>query len=360
VSEAAANSTHPALIGMQRYQFLRQPIVAAKFSAPIGAWAAIIIASILTLAAAPASAQVTWRMTSEYPQNNISGIGLVTFSKLVAERTRGFVTTTTAFDNELKISSSEMPRAAQGGRIIGGDAFAGALTDFDAVFGLSTLPFVVQSVEVARALNTRARPLYEQALQGKGLKLLYLTIWPATGLWSDRPLGSADDLRQLSVRTYDNNSAEVMRAVASSAKFLPMDEAIAALKEHRLNALLTSGDGGSGRKLWDYLPYFTPINYAMPVSLAFVRSEAFASLPEETQKQVLAAAAETEQSQFDLLAHRTAENYARMRASGINIAEAAPAPVVAVLRRAAADPIAAWRARVAPDAVEILEWAIRQ
>jgi|1186.fasta_scaffold38952_2 TRAP-type C4-dicarboxylate transport system substrate-binding protein len=34
--------------------------------------------------------------------------------------------------------------------------------------------------------------------------------------------------------------------------------------------------GGAGRKLWDFLPYFTAINYAMPVSIVFVRSEAFA------------------------------------------------------------------------------------
>jgi TRAP-type C4-dicarboxylate transport system substrate-binding protein len=345
---------------MQRFQFPPKLIVAAKFNALIGAWAAVIIAGVLALAAAPASAQVTWRMTTEYPQSNISGVGLVTFSKLVAERTGGFVITTTAFDNELKISSGEMPRAAQDGRIIGGDAFAGPLSDFDAVFGLSTLPFVVQSVDVARAVNTRARPLYDKALQAHGLKLLYLTIWPATGLWSDRPLGSADDLRQLSVRAYDDNSAAVMGAVASSAKFLPFNEAIAGLKDHSLNAFLTSGDGGAGRQLWDYLPYFTPINYAMPVSLTFVRSEAFAALPEETQKQVLAAAAETEQSQFDLLANRTAENYARMRANGVNIAEQAPAPMLAALRQAAANPIAAWRARVAPDTVEIVDWAIRQ
>lgn len=345
---------------MQRFQFPPKLIVAAKFNALIGAWAAVIIAGVLALAAAPASAQVTWRMTTEYPQSNISGIGLVTFSKLAAERTGGFVITTTAFDNELKISSGEMPRAAQDGRIIGGDAFAGQLSDFDAVFGLSTLPFVVQSVDVARAVNTRARPLYEKALQAHGLKLLYLTIWPATGLWSDRPLGSADDLRQLSVRAYDDNSAAVMGAVASSAKFLPFNEAIAGLKNHTLSAFLTSGDGGAGRQLWDYLPYFTPINYAMPVSLTFVRSEAFAALPEEIQKQVLAAAAETEQSQFDLLANRTAENYVRMRANGVNIAEQAPAPVLAALRQAAANPIAAWRARVAPDTVEIVDWAIRQ
>jgi hypothetical protein len=74
--------------------------------------ATLMGAATLLLSAVPASAQVIWRMTTEYPQNNISGIGLVTFSRLVTERTGGFVTTAPAFDNELKIISSEMPHAA--------------------------------------------------------------------------------------------------------------------------------------------------------------------------------------------------------------------------------------------------------
>jgi TRAP-type C4-dicarboxylate transport system substrate-binding protein len=218
----------------------------------------------------------------------------------------------------------------------------------------------VQSIEVAGAANARARPLYEKALAAQGLKLLYLTIWPSTGLWSDHPLAGADDLSTLTLRTYDNSSTEIMRAAGANAQFLPMDAAIAGLKEHRLNAFLTSGDGGAGRKLWDFLPYFTPINYAMPVSLAFVRAELFEALPRETQAQVLAAASETERSQFDLLTHRTAENYARMRENGVHIAEPAPPSVIEALRQAANSPVAAWKLKAGNGAVEIVEWAIRQ
>lgn len=323
----------------------------------IHACAALIGAALLALSAIPAAAQVTWRMTTEYPQNNISGIGLVTFSKLVAERTGGFVTTTPAFDNELKIPSAEMPRAALDGRIAGGDAFSGALSSIDAVFGLSTLPFVVPSIEVARAVSSRARPLYEKALAAQGLKLLYLTIWPSSGLWSDHPIAGAEDLPTLSLRTYDNGSTEIMHAAGASAQFLPMDAAMAGLKEHRLNAFLTSGDGGVGRKLWDFLPYFTAINYAMPVSLAFVRDDLFAALPPATQAQVLAAAAATEQSQFELLTHRLSDNYARMRENGVHIVEPAPASVMAALKQAAINPVAAWKARTGSEAAGIVDWA---
>jgi len=324
----------------------------------IGIGVALVFAAVFF--AGPAAAQVSWRMTTEYPENNISGIGLVTFSRLVAERTGGFVTISNSFDNELKITSAEMPRAAQEGRVAGGDAFAGALAARDGVLGLPTLPFVARSIEAARAVNARARPLYEKALAAQGLKLLYLTIWPATGLWSDRAIESADDLSKLSMRTYDTGSTELMRATGAHAELLSMDAALAGLREHRLNAFLTSGDGGAGRKLWDLLPHFTAINYAMPVSFAFVDKQAFAALPEEMQQKVLTAARDTEQSQLDLLTHRTAENYAHMRKNGVRIADPAPASVVAALRRASAGPIDAWKARVGNEAVEIAEWATRQ
>jgi TRAP-type C4-dicarboxylate transport system substrate-binding protein len=325
---------------------------------------ALVFAIAVALCVGPAPAQVTspvtWRMTTEYPESSISGIGLALFSKRLTERTGGFVTTSNTFDNELKINSIDMPRAAQEGRIAGGDAFVGPLSAREAVFGLPTLPFVVQSVETARAVNERARPLYEKALAARGLRLLYVTIWPATGLWSDRAIESADDLSKLSMRTYDTSSTELMRAAGANAELLPMDAALAGLREHQLNAFLTSGDGGAGRKLWDFLPYFTAINYAMPISLAFVRNEAFAALSDDMQAKVLAAARDTEQSQFDLLTNRAAENYARMRANGVRIADPAPAALVEALRRAAERPISAWKARAGSEAVEIADWAISQ
>jgi TRAP-type transport system periplasmic protein len=265
-----------------------------------------------------------------------------------------------AFDNELKISSGEMLRAAQERRIVGGDAFAGPLEGSDAVFGLASLPFVVQSIDAARVVNSQARPLYEKALEARGLKLLYITIWPSTGLWSDRPLRSAEDLRTMAVRTYDYNSADVVRAVATTAEYLPFNEAIEKVKDHKLNAILTSGDGGAGRKLWDYLSYFTPINYAIPISLAFIRIDAFEALPKEVQDQVTQAAMETEKSQFELLANRNAENYARMRANHVDIAEPAPGAVIAALKQGAAAPIAAWKAKVSVQAAAIVDGAGRQ
>jgi TRAP-type C4-dicarboxylate transport system substrate-binding protein len=74
----------------------------------------------------------------------------------------------------------------------------------------------------------------------------------------------------------------------------------------------------------------------------------------------MAAAAETEQSQFALLAHRTTENYARMRDNGVKIAEPAPPSLVTALRAAATATITAWEAQAGADAAAIVEWAKQQ
>jgi TRAP-type C4-dicarboxylate transport system substrate-binding protein len=211
-------------------------------------------------------------------------------------------------------------RAAERRQITGGDAFAGQLNAVDPIFGLASLPFVVQSIIAAKAVNVKARPLYEKALAVRGLKLLYITIWPATGLWSDRPLRAIGVVRALAIRAHDYNSAKVMCSVGVTAEYLPFNEAIAKVGKHELNAILTSGDGGAGRKLWDDLTQFAPINYAIPISIAFVRKDAFEALPKEMRSQVPEVAAETDKSQFELLAARTLTNYAQMRANGVKIA----------------------------------------
>lgn len=295
-------------------------------------------------------------MATEYPQSTISGLALSTFGRLVAERTSGVVTTRSFYGNELGITSAGLV-AASGSVVEGGDAFAGPMEAIDAVFGLPSLPFVVQSIASAKSVNARARNLYAAALRARGHRLLFVTIWPATGVWSDKPITSADDLKALSIRTYDYNSAAVMRGMGAKAEYMPFNDVFDRLKNRQLNAILTSGDGGAGRKLWDYLKYFTAINYAIPISITFVRQSAFDALPGEVRAQVEQAAAEAEQAQLDLLTTRTAENRRRMTENGVTITDPPPGALMAALKQSAAATIAGWTTRTTAEAVAILEWA---
>lgn len=308
------------------------------------------LAAPLALMARRAGAQVAptvWRMTTDYPASSVSGLGLSSFVETLPAYSGGFLRVAPGFESA--ITSGALPEATLAGRVEGGDAFAGPLEKLDPVFALPSLPFSSPSIDAAIKLNLMARPFYQEALARRGLKLLFFTVWPATGLWSKHPVSGPDDLRALKIRAYDRNSAAVMQAAGAKAEVLPFGETIARLKTGDLNAVLTSGDGGAGRKLWDYLGHFTAINYAVPISVAFMRGDALTAPPPPLRERVMAAAAETQQRQIARLGARTAENYAAMRAQGVTIADPAPAALAAHLKAAARRVIADWRAQAAPD-----------
>src|SRR6266542_2438301 len=155
---------------------------------------------------------------------------------------------------------------------------AGALEADDPIFALPSLPFLVTSVADAKRLSDIARPFLAAVLEKKGLRLLYLTPWPPSGIWSKTPLKTASDLSSLSIRTYDKTSSEVFAGVGAKAASISFADTMPKLVDGSLNAVLSSGDGGAGRKLWEYLPYFSEITYSLPLSVAGVNKAAYYGL----------------------------------------------------------------------------------
>jgi TRAP-type C4-dicarboxylate transport system substrate-binding protein len=127
------------------------------------------------------------------------------------------------------------------------------------------------------------------------------------------------------------------------------------LEAAEMNAVLSSGDGGAGRQLWKYLPNFSDVGYAAPLSLASISLEAWSRLDDAGRTAIEAAAHETSERQWALLANRLAENFARMRANGVTIDDKPPAEVMAALRTAADASIADWLLKAGPDAKAVFE-----
>ena len=304
--------------------------------------------------AGPASAQTVWRMPTEYPASAIPGEGVAHFAKLIAGSSQGALVVEPSYDASLGIRSADMIAAVRDGMVEAADAFGGALAPIDPVFGLSSLPFVVPSVGDAQRLAQLARPAYERALAAQGARLLYMTPWPPTGLWSKTALTSVDDLRRLTVRTYDATSTRVMAGAGVRAVSLSFADAMPKLRDGSVDAVLSSGDGGAGRRLWDLLPHFTEIGYAIPLSFAIVSTKAYEALPPDLRRAVDVAAAATEMRQWQAVPTRLDENYARMRQNGVAIRQNVDPAIVAVLRDGARNAIAEWRQGADPETAALL------
>jgi TRAP-type C4-dicarboxylate transport system substrate-binding protein len=321
------------------------------------------LAGLILLAAQPAAAQtalppatlpITWAMATEYPATAIPGEGVSTFTALVRAKTGGRLVIEPSFDASRGIKSAAMLDAVREGRVEVGDAFAGALGGADPIFALSSLPFLATSIAEAKRLTDLARPRYEGVLAARGQRLLYTTPWPPSGIWSRRPLAGAADLNGLAIRTYDATSMAVMNAAGAKAVNLSFADAMPKLRDGSLDAVLSSGDGGAGQRLWEILPNFAEITYAMPISIATMNQAAFAALPDDLKGAVEAAARETEQRQWAAIVTRQRENHDRIRGQGVSLNPTPDPTLMQALRAAAAPAIAAWTASAGADGAALL------
>jgi len=314
----------------------------------------LLTGAFLLLQPIAARAQTVWDMPSEYPQSAMSGLGVTAFAQHVAELSAGKLLIQPSFDGAKGIRSADMLTAIAERRVAAGDAFAGALEAEDAIFALPSLPFLVTSIADARRLADLARPYIVTALHNRGQRLLYLTPWPPSGIWSKAPLKTVSELSGLSVRTYDKISREVFASAGAKATSISFADTMPKLVDGSINAVLSSGDGGAGRGLWQYLPYFSEITYSMPMSVASVNQADYDGLTPELREAVDIASRQTETELWLALSTRLGENYARMRDNGVTI-DTHPAPaIVAALQSGAAAAQQAWCARSGPACEQVL------
>jgi TRAP-type C4-dicarboxylate transport system substrate-binding protein len=317
--------------------------------------AAILAGGFLLLHPAAARAQAVWDMPSEYPQSAMPGLGVTLFAQHVGELSAGKLTIKPSYDAASGIRSAGMLAAIAEGRVQAGDAFAGALGAEDPIFALPSLPFLVRSSADARRLADLARPYLAAALQKRGLRLLYLTPWPPSGIWSKTPLQSISDLSGLSIRTYDKVSSEVFASVGAKAAAISFADTMPKLADGSVNAVLSSGDGGISRELWQYLPYFSEITYSLPLSIAGVNQALYDGLSGDLRESVDTAARQTEMELWVALSTRLQENYLRMRQSGVTIDQHPAAAIVEAFQPGAAAAQRGWCEQSGPACHAILD-----
>lgn len=296
-----------------------------------------------------------WALANEYPATSMSAEGDAHFAKLVADKTRGSLSIVTMPDAKLGYKSREQLKAVAEGKVAMATSFGGALGDEDPILALSSLPFIVADFARARALFDAARGAYEAAFALRNQKLLFSTPWPASGLWTKAPAASAAAVAKLRIRTYDKTSTELFARLGATSSVVSFAELPSRLASGDIDAVLSSGDGGAGHRLWQHLRYFTAIDYAIPLSFTTVNLDKWKALDAPARRAVEEAAAETESRQWQAVAGRLEENYARMRANGMTISMHIAPELRSTLREAGRTAAEEWAARAGPEARALLD-----
>ncbi len=278
---------------------------------------------VLGLAPVPTSAAASLELECNalYPAASLHTKGAQAFAGLVEQYTGGGLRITVYPDGSLGFKGPELLKAVKDGILPMSDMLMGAVAGSEEIFGLTTTPLLVHSLDQALALYQAAKPYYEKACEKWNQKLLYAAPWPCSGLYTKKPIQGSKDLAGLKIRTYDQNSAEFLQRAGASPQPLPWAEVHAALSTGLIDAVLTSATSGVEGRFWEVLSDFTMLNYSYPLNMLTINLDTWNSLSAAQQDAMLRAAAEIEQAQWRASRQSVLDSLLELEEHGMVIGE---------------------------------------
>lgn len=261
---------------------------------------------------------VKWVANSVWPPNNHQSVGLQEFAAKVKEATKGKVELAVQTGGALGYKGPELLKAVRDGLVPVSDMLTSGVAGDEPLFGIVTLPFLIQSFEEGKILNDIARPYFDKVAEQKwGQKILYIAPWPAAGFWTKKEINSVADMKGMKMRTYDKNGGLVLQAVGGTPYPLPFSEVYSSLATGVIDSVLTSTPTAVDAKFWEVLKYYSPTNVTMATDLITVNLKEFNKLDKASQDALIKAGKEMEEAMWKKVAALDKEQEAISNKGGI-------------------------------------------
>ena len=247
----------------------------------------------LGLAAGAAQAQTKWDLPAAYPATNFHTENLVQFADDVDKATGGKLKITVHANGSL-FKAPEIKRAVQGGQAQIGEILLVNFENENAIFGVDGLPFLATGYEEAKKLAVAQKPALDKILAAQGIKLLYTVPWPPQGIYANKEINSAEDMRGLKWRAYSPATAKIAELVGAQPVTVQAAELSQALATGLVNSYMSSGSTGYDSKTYETLKFWHDTQAWLPKNAIIVNVAAFNALDAATQQAVLKAATDAE------------------------------------------------------------------
>ncbi|MEA3332270.1 MAG: TRAP transporter substrate-binding protein [Pseudomonadota bacterium] len=277
---------------------------------------------IVLLVSAPFSnalAKTTWHMHLNYPAGNFHSQGAQRFADKVKVATGGELEIVLHPGSSLGFKGPELLRAVADGQISIAEVPTGMVEGDAPILALTAQPFISSNAFEQRLLYQLAKPVYEKTLKRFKQKTLYTSVWPFSGIYTQRPITSLADLKGLKMRVYDGTGLAFGKATGVAARKMPFSEVYPAMKAGLLDSMYTSSVSGVDAKSWEVLKYFTRINILGPVNMVNVNLDAWNKLPANVQEQVLEVAVAMEDEMWNLAGDMDRSSLKTLQENGLQV-----------------------------------------
>jgi len=266
-----------------------------------------------------ATAKTKWDMHLNYPAGNFHTEGAQKFADEVAKATNGELTIVLHPGAALGFKGPELLKSVAEGQVAVAEIPTGMVEGDAPVLALTAQPFISTNTFEQRLLYQLAKPVYAENLKKFNQITLYTSVWPFSGIYTQRAIKSEADLKGLKMRVYDGTGLTFGEATGIAARKMPFSEVYPAMKAGLLDSMYTSSVSGVDAKAWEVLKFFTPINIVGPVNMINVNLDAWNKLDKNTQTLVLEIAAQLEDEMWNLAGDMDRKSHATLVENGMTI-----------------------------------------
>ena len=266
-----------------------------------------------------AVAKTKWDLHLNYPAGNFHSKGAQVFADRVKEATNGEVNIVLHPGAALGFKGPELLRSVAEGQLAIAEVPTGMVEGDAPVLALTAQPFISSNAFEQRLLYQLAKPTYAKILKKFNQITLYTSVWPFSGIYTQRLIKSEADLKGLKMRVYDGTGLAFGKATGIAARKMPFSEVYPAMKAGLLDSMYTSSVSGVDAKAWEVLKYFTPINIVGPVNMINVNLDRWNKIPKNTQEKILEIAVQMEDEMWELAADMDRKSRATLVENGMII-----------------------------------------
>jgi len=266
-----------------------------------------------------AQAKTKWDLHLNYSAGNFHSQGAQRFADKVAEATNGELKIVLHPGSSLGFKGPELLRAVAEGQLAIAEVPTGMVEGDAPVLALTAQPFISANAFEQRLLYQLAKPKYAKTLEKFNQITLYTSVWPFSGIYTQRAIKSESDLNGLKMRVYDGTGLAFGKATGIAARKMPFSEVYPAMKAGLLDSMYTSSVSGVDAKAWEVLKYFTPINIVGPVNMINVNKKAWNKLDKKIQTIVLEIAAQMEDEMWNIAGDMDRKSRAALIENGMAI-----------------------------------------
>lgn len=265
----------------------------------------------------PVRAQATWKMATGYRAESFQGRNIVTFIEEVAAIGGGPRIELHANNSLFKLG--EVAAAVRAGKIELGETIMTSLVAEMPLAGADSVPFVVRNYADAARLWRHQKPVIEGKFTSAGLKPLFAVPWPPQGLYANKPVTQASDLRGLRMRTYNRTTERIAELLGAKPVDIPMAQVGQAFADGRVDCMITSAVTGVENEVWSHVRHYYEIDAWFPKNIVFANLAAFNALPPAVRQDLVKAAAAAEARGWAASERAAGESVAELRRRGMRI-----------------------------------------